>query len=50
VLSGAATVEQLESNLAARTLAWDPDLEQQLAGLVEQPDAYWAAREELPWN
>ena len=50
VLSGAATVEQLESNLAARTVAWDAELERLLAGLVEQPDAYWAARAELPWN
>jgi aryl-alcohol dehydrogenase-like predicted oxidoreductase len=50
VLSGAATVEQLESNLAARTLTWDADLERRLAGLVEQPAAYWAARAELPWT
>jgi aryl-alcohol dehydrogenase-like predicted oxidoreductase len=50
VLSGAATVEQLESNLAARTLTWDADLERRLAGLVEQPGAYWAARADLPWT
>jgi aryl-alcohol dehydrogenase-like predicted oxidoreductase len=50
VLSGAATVEQLESNLAARTLTWDAELERRLAGLVEEPAAYWAARAELPWN
>jgi aryl-alcohol dehydrogenase-like predicted oxidoreductase len=50
VLSGAATVEQLESNLAARTLTWDADLERRLAGLVEQPAAYWAARAELAWT
>jgi aryl-alcohol dehydrogenase-like predicted oxidoreductase len=50
VLSGAATVGQLRSNLAARELAWDDELERQLAGLVEEPDAYWATRAELPWN
>jgi aryl-alcohol dehydrogenase-like predicted oxidoreductase len=50
VLSGAATVGQLRSNLAARALAWDDELERRLAGLVEDPAAYWAARAELPWN
>ena len=50
VLSGAATVGQLRSNLAARELAWDDELEQRLAGLVEEPDAYWATRADLPWN
>jgi hypothetical protein len=50
VLSGAATVGQLRSNLAARELAWDDELERRLAGLVEEPAAYWAARGELPWN
>lgn len=50
VLSGAASVEQLESNLAARTLTWDAELERRLADLVEPPSAYWAARAELPWN
>jgi aryl-alcohol dehydrogenase-like predicted oxidoreductase len=50
VLSGAATVGQLRSNLAARELAWDSELERRLAGLVEEPAAYWATRAELPWN
>ena len=50
VLSGAATVAQLESNLAARELAWDDELEQRLAGLLREPAAYWAERAELPWN
>jgi aryl-alcohol dehydrogenase-like predicted oxidoreductase len=50
VLSGAATVAQLESNLAARELAWDDELEERLAELVEEPAAYWATRAELPWN
>jgi aryl-alcohol dehydrogenase-like predicted oxidoreductase len=50
VLSGAATVAQLESNLAALELAWDDELEQRLSGLVRQPAAYWAERAELPWT
>ena len=50
VLSGAATVGQLQSNLAALDLRWDDELEQRLAGLVEEPAAYWAARAELPWT
>lgn len=50
VLSGAATVAQLESNLAALEIAWNDDLEQRFAGLVEEPTAYRATRAELPWN
>ena len=50
VLSGAATVAQLRSNLAALDLAWDDELEQRLTGLVEEPAAYWEARAGLPWN
>ena len=50
VLSGAATVAQLESNLAALDLAWDDGLEQRLAGLAEEPAAYWATRAGLPWT
>ena len=50
VLSGAATVDQLESNLRARDVVWDQELEQRISGLVEEPEAYWAARSELRWN
>jgi aryl-alcohol dehydrogenase-like predicted oxidoreductase len=50
VLSGAATVEQLESNLRARSVAWEDELEQRLAGLEEEPGAYWERRAELAWN
>ena len=50
VLSGAATVEQLEGNLRASTVTWDAELEEQLAGLVEEPGAYWATRSALAWN
>ena len=50
VLSGAATVAQLHSNLAARELVWDDELERRFRALVEEPEAYWATRSELPWN
>jgi aryl-alcohol dehydrogenase-like predicted oxidoreductase len=50
VLSGAATVAQLRSNLAARDVRWDAELERGLAALREEPDAYWETRSRLPWN
>ena len=50
VLSGAATVAQLESNLTALEIAWDDDLERRVADMVEEPARYWATRAELPWN
>jgi aryl-alcohol dehydrogenase-like predicted oxidoreductase len=50
VLSGAATVAQLRSNLVALELTWDDELEQRLSGLVEEPASYWEARAGLPWN
>jgi aryl-alcohol dehydrogenase-like predicted oxidoreductase len=50
VLSGAATVAQLESNLSALDLAWDDELEQRLADLDSESAAYWAERAELPWT
>jgi aryl-alcohol dehydrogenase-like predicted oxidoreductase len=50
VLSGAATVPMLRSNLAALDLEFDLELEQRLAGVVESRDAYWQRRSALPWN
>jgi aryl-alcohol dehydrogenase-like predicted oxidoreductase len=50
VLSGAATVEQLESNLGASRVAWDAELERALAPLAEEAGAYWEARSRLAWN
>jgi aryl-alcohol dehydrogenase-like predicted oxidoreductase len=46
VLSGAATVDTLQSNLKARELESDPELE----GLAEDPARYWDERAALPWN
>jgi aryl-alcohol dehydrogenase-like predicted oxidoreductase len=46
VLSGVATVEQLESNLAALDVTYVDELDD----VAEQRDAYWARRAALPWN
>ncbi len=50
VLSGAATIEHLESNLQATRVSADIDLSGQLAELVESPEDYWATRSDLAWN
>ncbi len=50
VLSGAATVEELQSNLSARTLDLDPEVLERLGDLREEPAAYWETRASLPWN
>jgi aryl-alcohol dehydrogenase-like predicted oxidoreductase len=44
VLSGAVTPAQLGSNAAAVSFA-----PEELAGLAEAPEAYWAARASRPW-
>jgi aryl-alcohol dehydrogenase-like predicted oxidoreductase len=48
VLSGAATVAELESNLAARAL--DPPGLDRFESIVEDPVRYWEVRAALPWN
>jgi aryl-alcohol dehydrogenase-like predicted oxidoreductase len=50
VLSGAATVDTLRSNLAALDVAWDAEADEALAQLAEPADAYWERRAELAWN
>jgi aryl-alcohol dehydrogenase-like predicted oxidoreductase len=50
VLSGATTVEQLRSNLAALDVGYDEELDRRLAPLVEEPGQYWSTRAALPWN
>jgi len=47
VLSGAATAEQLRSNLKALELEIDAELAPELA---EAPARYWEVRAALPWN
>ena len=50
VLSGAASVATLESNLAAAELALPETALAALAGLEEDSAGYWAARGELAWT
>ena len=49
VLSGAATVAQLQSNVAALELVDDVEIDA-FAAKVESPDEYWKARASLPWT
>ncbi|MFJ5309026.1 aldo/keto reductase [Streptomyces sp. NPDC088350] len=49
-LSGAATVEQLASNLHAAVVDLDDDQLARLATLAEDPHTYWERRGRLPWH
>lgn len=50
VLSGAATTEQLRSNLTALKVAWDQEAAARLSTLREPSASYWAARSNMAWN
>jgi aryl-alcohol dehydrogenase-like predicted oxidoreductase len=50
VLSGAAKVEHLLSNLLAMDLTLDEETLSRLSKLVEPPQEYWATRSDLAWN
>ena len=50
VLSGAATADQLTSNLRAAAVRLGPADLAALADLAEPPARYWATRSRLPWN
>ncbi len=50
VLSGAAKVAHLQSNVQALVVEWDEELAAQTAGLVESPAEYWQTRSQLAWN
>lgn len=50
VLSGAATANQLASNLHAAVVDLGDDQLQRLAALAETPRAYWERRGQLPWH
>lgn len=50
VLSGAATVPTLESNLGAPAVSAGDDLLDQLAPLTQEPESYWKQRSGLAWN
>jgi aryl-alcohol dehydrogenase-like predicted oxidoreductase len=49
VLSGAATPQQLDSNLMALDVSWGPTIAENLSSLREPPQEYWARRSALPW-
>ena len=50
VLSGAATPEQLRSNLRALDVQWTPEMEARLQSLTMESGEYWRERSVLPWN
>ncbi len=50
VLSGAATREQLLSNLGALELPWSAELDDELAGLAEPSERYWSTRSGMAWT
>ncbi len=50
VLTGAATVAQIQSSVAALELAYDDELEEQLGSLAISSMEYWHARTSFRWN
>lgn len=50
VLSGAAAVSHLQSNLAGAAIKLDSAALAELVPLAEPPEVYWRTRSDLPWN
>ena len=50
VLSGAETVDQVQSNVAAVEVDVTPALRDELAALREPSDGYWSTRSALSWT
>jgi len=50
VLSGAANVEHLESNVKALDVGWDHLAAAALSRMAEAPVKYWRTRSQLKWN
>jgi aryl-alcohol dehydrogenase-like predicted oxidoreductase len=50
VLSGAATVDQLQSNLEAAAVQWDEEAGRRLDALRETSTEYWGKRGVMAWN
>lgn len=50
VLSGAATVPHVTSNLRAAHLTLDPAILDRLTRMAIDPDAFWKARAAMPWT
>jgi aryl-alcohol dehydrogenase-like predicted oxidoreductase len=50
VLTGAATVGQIQSSLAALGLVYDTELEEKLRSVSIESSEYWRARSSFSWN
>jgi aryl-alcohol dehydrogenase-like predicted oxidoreductase len=50
VLSGAATVAQLQANVAGRDLAYDAELDEEVRAFCIDSVEYWRARSTFGWN
>ena len=50
ILTGAATVQQIESNGAALAFSYDAELDEQLRSMSVSPSDYWTARRAFTWN
>jgi aryl-alcohol dehydrogenase-like predicted oxidoreductase len=50
VLTGAATVDQIKSNVSALELPYDNELEEQLRSVAIGSSEYWRARSSFRWN
>lgn len=50
VLSGAAAVDHLHSNVQALEVSWKPEWNSKLQLLCETPEQYWQYRNQLVWN
>ncbi len=50
VLSGATTLDHLESNLGAVEVELPAGIVDELLTVAEAPEEYWARRRALPWN
>lgn len=50
VLSGAATVDQIRSTVAALDFVYDTELDDQLRSVSVAPEEYWRARSSFKWN
>lgn len=50
VLSGAARLDHLRSNVSALDVSWDEEAADALSDLAEPADAYWSTRDQLEWT
>jgi hypothetical protein len=50
VLTGAATVGQIQSSISAQQFVHDPELEETLRSVSIDSAEYWRARTSFTWN